>query len=77
MVSPEEDVTIKEWNALPRALTWTTKPPKVAGWYYTRHIRHKDEASIMYISGQLSKKMAAKGPSEFIQFAGPIPAPLD
>ena len=25
---------VTAWNALPRALTWTHEPPKVAGWYW-------------------------------------------
>ena len=27
---------IAAWNALPRALHWTTEPPKVAGWYWRK-----------------------------------------
>lgn len=37
MEGPEpggESAAITAWNALPRALTWTTEPPKVAGWYW-------------------------------------------
>lgn len=31
----EEDA-ISAWNILPRALTWTHEPPKVAGWYWRK-----------------------------------------
>ncbi len=27
---------VKRWNTLPRALTWTHEPPKVAGWYWRK-----------------------------------------
>lgn len=29
-----ESAAIAAWNAMPRALTWTHEPPKVAGWYW-------------------------------------------
>jgi hypothetical protein len=80
MEGPEvcgQNEIVAAWNALPRSLRWTTEPPKVAGGYYTRDIRHKDDAGIIHISSQQAERLSAKGPCEFIQYAGPIPAPLD
>lgn len=39
--SPKVDTeyAIRQWNALPRALTWTTEPPKVPGLYWTRKMK--------------------------------------
>lgn len=33
------EYAIRQWNALPRALTWTTEPPKVPGLYWTRKMK--------------------------------------
>lgn len=32
MITPA--AAIAAWNSMPRALTWTTEPPKVEGWYW-------------------------------------------
>lgn len=36
MLRTDMDSAIAAWDQLPRALTWTTEPPKVAGWYWMR-----------------------------------------
>lgn len=68
---------IAAWNALPRALTWTNDPPKVAGAYYTRDTRYPEEAGIVQITSQQAERLTKKGASPFIQYAGPIPEPID
>ena len=72
-----EEESIKAHNALPRALRWTHEPPKVAGPFFLRDTRHKEEAGIVHISSQQVTRLADKGPSPFIQYAGPIPSPID
>ena len=73
----DESAAIAAWNALPRALRWTHEPPKVAGPFFLRDTRHKEEAGIVHISSQQVTRLADKGPSPFIQYAGPIPSPID
>lgn len=68
-----EDVAA--WNKLPRALTWTHEPPKVAGWYWVRQqgenfdlIQHYNQADI---DAGFDNERRLK------QWAGPIPLPLE
>ena len=83
MCGPEvfasEDVTIKEWNNLPRALHWTTEPPKVAGWYW--YSMGKGHAVCLLVCADGKAKL---GKDHFTdaellggEWAGPIPAPLE
>lgn len=41
-VFADEISAIAAWNSLPRALTWTTDPPKVAGWYWWRWAKFQE-----------------------------------
>lgn len=66
---------IDRWNALPRALTWTNEPPKVAGWYWMRQqgeifdlIQHYNQADI---DGGFDNERRLK------QWSGPIPEPKE
>ena len=43
-----EDVAA--WNKLPRALTWTNEPPKVAGWYWRKETV-ADRAHVFHFTG--------------------------
>ena len=43
-----EDVAA--WNTLPRALTWTHEPPKVAGWYWRKETA-ADRAHVFHFTG--------------------------
>ena len=70
-----EDVAA--WNKLPRALRWTHELPKVAGVFFVRDIRYKEEAGLVHISSQQAARLLDKGPSPFIQYAGPITAPIE
>ena len=59
------------WNALPRALTWTTEPPKVPGWYW---YRHKPSRTIAMINVDVEPIEYESLPG---QWAGPIPEPRE
>ena len=72
------------WNALPRALTWTNKPPKRPGWYWCRDAKgkirlHQLENFVggprLFVCG-ISKHIF---PDELTdrQWAGPIPEPRE
>ena len=41
---------IKAHNDLPRALTWTHEPPKVAGWYWRKETA-ADRAHVFHFTG--------------------------
>ena len=60
-----------------RAPTWANELPKVAGTYFVRDIRYKEDAGLVYISSQQAARLLDKGPSPFIQYAGPTPAPIE
>lgn len=74
MAGTEYDAFIA-WDALPRALRWTTEPPKVSWWYWVRQREGIDRPwgrpRIVKITNvQLCT-------SDCWQYAGPIPTPLD
>lgn len=71
-----EAAAIAAWNS-PRALTWTTEPPKVAGWYLRRHniAGRWSEADVMNFTRLSVKNSIIR--SAMIQWAGPIPTPLE
>ena len=71
------DSAISAWNTLPRALRWTHELPKVTGTFFVRDIRYKEEAGLVYISSQQAARLLDKGPSPFIQYAGPISPPIE
>lgn len=68
-VFADEISAIAAWNSLPRALTWTTEPPKVAGWYW-HHMSPAFGTVIEFFDPEISK--AGCG-----EWAGPIPMPLE
>ena len=47
---PTRKEAIKAHNALPRALTWTHEPPKVAGWYWRKETA-ADRAHVFHFTG--------------------------
>lgn len=63
------------WNALPRALEWTTEPPKVPGMYWNRSKNYPNEACIIRVSKYRIEQLAQMGCSPNEQWAGPIPEP--
>ena len=70
-----EAAAIAAWNTIPRALRWTTEPPKVAGWYWVRQrgeafdlIQHYNQADI---DAGFDNERRLK------QWAGPIAPPIE
>lgn len=66
------------------ALTWTTEPPKVAGWYFQRAMGKEKTQRIAFVSATLSGLHCKCGCSSrplahWVEFewAGPIPEPLE
>lgn len=74
ILGPQKN-TIEEaraaWNALPRALEWTTEPPKVPGRYW---YRHKPSCTIAMINVDVEPIEYESLPG---QWAGPIPEPCE
>ena len=69
----------------PRALTWTTEPPKVAGWYWRKKTA-KDRAHVFHFTGNLEDYGEHWESDRVCQlpltlngnlWAGPISAPID
>lgn len=56
------------WNALPRALEWTTEPPKVPGWYWYKTSSHLGITKFPELCDRTR---------EGWQWAGPIPEPRE
>lgn len=69
--TPKVDVeyAVRQWNALPRALTWTDEPPKVPGWYWCR-TGTWSHCVVLFQDGEQQKVSG-------IQWAGPIPEPRE
>lgn len=63
------EYAIRQWNSIPRALTWTDEPPKVPGWYW---YRHKPRRTIALINVDVEPIEYESLPG---QWAGPIPEP--
>ena len=75
-----------KWNALPRALRWTHEPPKVAGWYWCGECKSGVTlcvevygASSFLLFGSKRDDFNPQRPVtvDGIEWAGPIPAPID
>ena len=78
------DSAIAAWNQLPRALTWTTEPPKVAGWYFQRTLGEDKTINVAYVYSGLSGLYCKCGCRNTtlkcwigFEWAGPIPEPLE
>jgi len=65
----DAEYAIRQWNALPRALTWTDEPPKVPGWYWCR-TGTWSHCVVLFQDGEQQKVSG-------IQWAGPIPEPRE
>lgn len=72
-------------RTLPRALTWTTEPPKVAGWYWRKETA-ADRAHVFHFTGNWEDYGERWESDRVCQlplilndnlWAGPIPAPID
>ena len=66
---------VGKWNALPRALTWTHEPPKVAGWYWVR--QHGEAFDIMQHYHQADIDSGFVNELRLKQYAGPIAPPVE
>lgn len=75
---PTRKESIAAHNALPRAIRWTHEPPQVAGWYYIRD-RTDESCAWNYPTIQRFSDGHIKTfkTTPLMQFAGPIPAPVD
>ena len=58
-----------------RALRWTHEPPKVAGWYWRRQQEDDDRPWVLPRIVKITNTKLTR--SDYLQYAGPIPAPLD
>lgn len=70
----DADYAIRQWNALPRALTWTDEQPKVDLWYWHRIKDRPESASIVKVWPPLLEEPHL---GENHQWAGPIPEPRE
>ena len=89
-VFADEISAIAAWNSLPRALTWTTEPPKETGFYWWKCDGHiKTGPQVAYVkterfnlhSSGLEMMFIHHGPTyhhcDKCQWAGPIPMPIE
>jgi hypothetical protein len=77
-----EESAISAWNSLPRALTWTNEPPKVAGWYHWRSGKGQNMTMIQThifngVCGFWDGNGVFKTDLNRGEWAGPIPSPID
>lgn len=83
--APKVDMeyAVKQWNALSRALEWTTEPPKVPGWYWFKDEYGIRIAWIKHDSRKMNELYAVIGgignwmSNLHGQWAGPIPEPKE
>lgn len=74
---------MESWNALPRALTWTNEPPKVAGWYWWDNGHVQSLARVRIIDGKLSmtdygcRDVKIRDCDLVERWAGPIAPPVE
>ena len=80
------DSAIAAWNQLPRALTWTAEPPKVAGWSWCRMSMlnmprcvevYGSEDGLRFGSGESWREPSTSVEDPDFQWAGPIPEPKE
>ena len=81
-----EAAAISAWNSLPRALTWTNEPPKVAGWYWCRVSKlyqprlvevYDSEDGLRFGSGDSWQEPSMSVESCGFEWAGPIAQPIE
>lgn len=87
--SDAQEAAIATWNSLPRALTWTTEPPKVehvGKWFWSK-LPGKNTVPVIVAEldgvlgigrGTSEEGLTMETCREFgVKFAGPIPTPLE
>lgn len=85
-----ESAAITAWNALPRALKWTTEPPKVehvGTWFWSKIPGQRMAVPVIVAEvdgvlgigrGTSEQGLTMETCREFgVKFAGPIPTPLE
>ncbi len=65
----------ERWNALPRALEWTTEPPKEPGWYWVNP-PYSDEYITFFSENDITSAFTLLDYDKYA-FAGPIPMPKE
>ena len=71
----DAEYAIRPWNSIPRALTWTTEPPQVPGWYWCRHKSYPEYAVVRKVWPEVWAEFGV--PDGYDQWAGPIPEPRE
>ncbi|MBS7087532.1 MAG: Lar family restriction alleviation protein [Klebsiella aerogenes] len=73
----DAEYAIRQWNALPRALTWTDEPPKVPGYYWRRYSNENtwSPAYICIVTDLTQCGTLEKSKQD--EWAGPIPEPRE
>lgn len=79
-ITPQDAVTA--WNALPRALVWTTEPPAFGEWNWWRlgpNDENRPYCRYVYTDGTIDNTMIGRINWQDIggQWTGPIPAPQE
>jgi hypothetical protein len=83
-IADDAESAKKLWDSMPRALTWTTEPPKVAGWYFQRTAGEDQTINVAYVysglAGLYCKCGCRNTPLKCwigFEWAGPISVPID
>ena len=83
-VAEDFNEAVGKWNALPRALTWTLDPPKVAGWWWY-HWRSGKGQNMTMIQTHIFNGVCGYWDGNGVfrtdlnrgEWAGPISPPID
>ena len=72
MQGPEvygREAAAEAWNDLPRALVWSSEPPTVQGWYFTRRKLPGKPLRLMYVKREKRFDYQGKNPRHFMTMA--------
>lgn len=72
MQGPEvygKEAAAKAWNDLPRALAWSSEPPTIPGWYFTRLNRPGKPLRVVYVKREKRFDHQGKNPRYFMTMA--------
>lgn len=59
----------RAWNDLPRALVWSSEPPTVPGWYFTRRKFPGKPLRLVYVKREKRFDYQGKNPRHFMTMA--------
>lgn len=68
---------IERWNALPRALVWSSAPPKLSGYYWCRYKSEDKEAWSVACVPAVTDWCGLDDENDRIEWTGPIPEPQE